>query len=142
MSIKIDGSAFITFGAVKWLHGVGASLVQLDWDGTVLLATAPAGTDQPGLRRAQALAAGNRVGHVITREILRANLNGQAAVARLFGSDETAELILRLAGERASLAYDAMEAARPYVDGWLAAWLSVARFSKRDFYMKATAQSG
>src|SRR5229473_179162 len=33
---------FITFGAIKWLHGVGASLVQLDWDGTVLLATAPA----------------------------------------------------------------------------------------------------
>jgi hypothetical protein len=170
----------------------------------------------------------------ITREILRVKLNGQAAVARLLSSDETAELILKLAGEldsakdavrllaieaiaataywplwlavplpfarrdrapehwqtfggrhsplsgkplkaaspgnailnylyavlvgemtialtgagldpgigifhadrdrRASLAYDAIEVVRPYVDGWLAAWLSTARFSKRDFY--------
>jgi hypothetical protein len=57
---------FITFGAIKWLHGVGASLMQLDWDGTVLLATAPAGNDQPALRRAQALAAGSEIGHAIT----------------------------------------------------------------------------
>ena len=26
---------FITFGAIKWLHGIGASLVQLDWDEAV-----------------------------------------------------------------------------------------------------------
>jgi hypothetical protein len=35
---------------------------------------------------------------------------------------------------RASLTYDAMEAVRPCVDGWLAAWLADTRFSKRDFY--------
>jgi hypothetical protein len=35
---------------------------------------------------------------------------------------------------RASLIYDAMEAVRPGVDCWLAAWLADARFSKRDFY--------
>src|SRR5690242_345185 len=34
---------FITFGAIKWLHGVGVSLVQLDWDGTVLMASSPPG---------------------------------------------------------------------------------------------------
>jgi CRISPR-associated protein Cas1 len=228
---------FVTFGAIKWLHGIGASLIQLDWDGTALLTTAPAGNDQPALRRAQALATGSEIGHAITREILRVKLNGQAAVARLLGGDETAELILRLAGEldnaadavrllaieamaataywplwlavplrfvrrdnapehwqifggrhsplsgkplkaaspgnailnylyavavgemtialtgagldpgigifhadrnrRASLAYDAIEVVRPYVDGWLAAWLSTARFSKRDFYEEA-----
>ncbi|HKF15741.1 MAG TPA: CRISPR-associated endonuclease Cas1 [Candidatus Dormibacteraeota bacterium] len=37
-------------------------------------------------------------------------------------------------GRRASLSYDAMEAIRPRVDGWLAAWLTDASFSKRDFY--------
>jgi CRISPR-associated endonuclease Cas1 len=228
---------FITFGAIKWLHGVGASIVQLDWDGTVLLATAPAGTDLPGLRRAQALSGGNATGYAITREILRLKLNGQAAVARLLGSNETGDLILKLAGEldsardmvrllaieamaataywplwqplalhfargeqtpehwrtygsrhspltgkplksatpgnavlnylyavavgemtialtgagldpgmgifhvdqdrRASLAYDAIEAVRPYVDAWLVTWLASARFSKRDFYEEA-----
>jgi CRISPR associated protein Cas1 len=38
------------------------------------------------------------------------------------------------AARRASLTYDAMEAVRPGVDGWLAAWLADASFSKRDFY--------
>jgi hypothetical protein len=38
------------------------------------------------------------------------------------------------AARRASLTYDAMEAVRPRVDGWLAAWLADASFSKRDFY--------
>src|ERR1051325_9587537 len=85
-SVRPDG--FITFAAIKWLHGVGASLLQLDWDGTVLLATAPAGTDLPALRRAQALAANNEMGLGITREILRVKLNGQATVARLLGSEE------------------------------------------------------
>ncbi len=226
---------FITFAAIKWLHGVGVALVQLDWDGTVLLASAPAGADQPALRRAQALATGNGVGHAIAQELLRAKLNGQAAVARLLGSGEIAELIINLAAQlddatdavqllgiegaaaaaywslwvdvplrfvrreqvpehwqsfgrrnsplgrkntrnavtpanavlnylygvlaseltialtgvgldaglgifhtdaarRASLTYDAMEAVRPRVDGWLAAWLADASFSKRDFY--------
>ena len=224
---------FITFAAIKWLHRVGAGLVQLDWDGTVLLATAPTGSDQPALRRAQALAMENGGGHAITQEILRVKLNGQAAIAALLGSSETAGLIVNLTGElaaatsaiqllaieataaaaywslwlpmqlrfarrdqvpehwqsfgrrdsplgqkntrhavspanailnylygvlssemtialtaagldpglgvfhrdvsrRASLTYDAMEAVRPCVDGWLAAWLAEARFD--DFY--------
>jgi len=38
---------------------------------------------------------------------------------------------------RASLAYDAVEAIRPYVDSWLIVWLSTARFSKRDFHEEA-----
>jgi CRISPR-associated protein Cas1 len=226
---------FITFAAIKWLHGVGVGIVHLDWDGTVLLASAPAGADQPALRRSQAMASANGVGHAIAQELLRAKLIGQAAVARLLGGSETAELIINLAEQldnatdgaqllgiegtaaaaywslwvdvplrfarrertpehwrsfgrrnsplgrkntrnavtpanavlnylygvlaseltialagvgldpglgvfhtdadrRASLTYDAMEAIRPRVDGWLAAWLADASFSKRDFY--------
>jgi CRISPR-associated protein Cas1 len=226
---------FITFAAIKWLHGVGVGLAQFDWDGTVLLAGAPAGADQPALRRAQAMATANGVGHAIAQELLRAKLTGQAAIAGILGSSETAKLIIDLAGgldaatnsghllaiegtaaiaywslwlptplrfarrdqvpehwqsfgrrnsplgrkntpnavtpanavlnylygvlaseliialtgvgldpglgifhtdaaRRASLAYDAMEAVRPCIDGWLAAWLRDAWFSKRDFY--------
>jgi CRISPR-associated endonuclease Cas1 len=90
---------FITFGAIRWLHGVGCALVQLDWDGTVLLATAPAGPDRPAVRRAQALAAGDETGLAIMREILRCKLAGQARVARLLGGEDTAALIDRLSGE-------------------------------------------
>jgi len=93
---------FITFAAIKWLYGVGAGLVQLDWDGTVLLASAPPGADQPALRRAQVLAAENGAGHGITQEILRAKLNGQATIAELLGSKETASLIINLARELAA----------------------------------------
>jgi CRISPR-associated protein Cas1 len=226
---------FITFAAIKWLYGVGASLVQLDWDGSVLLASAPPGADQPALRRAQVSAAENGAGHAVTQEILRAKLYGQAGIARLLGGVATAELIINLTDQldsatdsvqllgiegtaaaaywslwitvplhfarrdqvpdhwqcfgprnsplgrkntrnavspanailnylyavlasemtialtgagldpgigifhtdtarRASLTYDAMEAVRPSVDSWLAAWLAEARFSKRDFY--------
>jgi hypothetical protein len=35
---------------------------------------------------------------------------------------------------RASLAYDAMEAARPYAEAWLLSYLMQSRFSKRDFH--------
>src|SRR5205823_4076498 len=35
---------------------------------------------------------------------------------------------------RPSLAYDAVEVLRPYIDGWFAAWLATTCFSKRDFY--------
>jgi len=228
---------FITFGAVKWLHGVGASLVQLDWDGTVLLTASPSPSDQPALRRAQALAAGSENGHAIAREILRMKLSGQAEVARLLGGANVAGLITKLTVElddapdserlllvearaaaaywqlwlgvplhfarrhqvpehwrtfgtrhsplsartmkaasagnailnylyavavgemtialtaagldsglgvlhadrerRASLAYDAIEVVRPYVDGWMLAWLATAHFSKRDFHEEA-----
>jgi hypothetical protein len=44
---------FVTFAALKWLHDVGVSLVQLDWDGTVLVATAPRQHDLPPVRRSQ-----------------------------------------------------------------------------------------
>lgn len=224
---------FISFAALKWLHGVGCGIVQLDYDGTVIFAPAPAGPDQPALRHAQALAAGDEIGLTVTREILRVKLRGQAEVAGLLGSEETAGLIVRLAGEiagvgdsaqilaieataavaywalwrdlpvqfarhsevpehgrtfgprsspltgkplraatpgnallnylyralesemvialrgvgldpgiaifhldrdrRSSLALDAIEAVRPYVDCWLAAWHAASRFAKRDF---------
>ena len=86
---------FTTFGAIRWLHGVGCALVQLDWDGTVLLATAPAGPDRPVIRRAQALAAGDKTGLAIMREILRCKLAGQSRVARLLGGEDAADLDAR-----------------------------------------------
>ena len=44
------------------------------------------------LRFCHCLATETGVGHGITQEILRAKLNGQAAIAGLLGSSETAEL--------------------------------------------------
>ena len=77
--------------------------MQLDYDGTVIFAPSPAGPDQPALRRAQALAAGDEIGLTVTREIPRVKLKGQGEVAGLLGSEETAGLIVRLAGEIAGV---------------------------------------
>jgi CRISPR-associated endonuclease Cas1 len=234
---------FVTFAALKWLHEVGCSVMQLDYDGTVIAAFGPAGPDQPALRRAQVLAADNEIGLAVMREILRVKLDGQAEVARLIvlpgdgesvSQDEAAAYAVAqfaelIAGEpagakilwyeataavaywrlweslplrfarrdevpeswqtfgprsspltgkpfraatpghalfnylyrileaemtiallavgldpgiaifhldrdrRSSLSLDAIEAIRPYVDCWLAAWLATSRFAKRDF---------
>jgi CRISPR/Cas system-associated endonuclease Cas1 len=67
---------FISFAALKRLHGVGCGIVQLDYDGTVIFASSPAGPDQPALRRAQARAAGDEIGLTVTREIPRVKLKG------------------------------------------------------------------
>jgi len=90
---------FITFSAIKWLNGAGVSLVQLDWDGTVLLSTAASGTDYSAMRRAQALAPSTTAGLALVREIIRVKLRGQGEVAQLLGSDETTALISRFSGE-------------------------------------------
>src|SRR5437870_457940 len=46
------GGGSISFGALAWLDGIGASLVHLSFDGEVLFTSARAGNDDPGLRRA------------------------------------------------------------------------------------------
>ena len=97
--IVTRSEGWASFSAIRFLHGVGCALVQLDWDGTVLLASAPAGPDRPAIRRAQALAAGDETGLAMMREILRCKLAGQARVARLLGGEDAAALIARLAGE-------------------------------------------
>jgi CRISPR-associated endonuclease Cas1 len=233
--IVVTGNAggFITFAALEWLRDTGVAVSQLTYDGQVVYASGPRGPDQPSLRRAQALAADNRVGFEISREILLAKLRGQTEVARLLGSPDASAAIAQLAermkverdgaqilareataavaywqiwehlplrfarrdkvpvhwqtfgsrastltgkpwrattpaqalrnylyailesrmtiallavgldpgiaifhrdkDNRSSLALDAMEAIRPYVDCWLAAWVASSRFAKRDF---------
>jgi CRISPR-associated endonuclease Cas1 len=88
--IIVTGHAggFVTFDALRWLRDTGVALSQVDWDGRVILASGPLGTDQPTLRRAQAVVCSGFVpnaGVAIAREILRIKLKGQAEVARLSG---------------------------------------------------------
>jgi len=127
---------FITFAAISWLHGVGADLVQLDWDGAPLMATAPRPNgDFPSLRRAQALAAGSPAGIAIARDILRAKLGGQATVLRFIGKPETAETIEELTG-RLAAARTNSELLSVEALGALAYWSPWAelpvRFARRD----------
>ncbi len=78
--VVLGHAGTISFEALRWLHDVGAAFVQLGADGQVIAATAPVGLDDPRLRRAQALRAGNGVGLAIARDLLREKLRGQAEV--------------------------------------------------------------
>jgi len=83
----------ISLSAIRWLHDIGASLVQLDRDGSVLLTTAPAGTNFPALRRAQALAANDDRGRQITRYLLGQKLAGQAKILAAMGQPDRAAIV-------------------------------------------------
>ena len=93
---------FVTFDALRWLRDTRVAFSQLDWDGAVIIVSGPRGTDQPALRRAQALVCSGVVPNAavaITREIVRVKLNGQAEVARLMGSADAGGAIGGLAEE-------------------------------------------
>jgi hypothetical protein len=91
---------FVTFDALRWLRDTGVAFSQLDWNGTVIIASGPRGPDQPDLRRAQALVCSGVMpgaADAITCEILKVKLCGQAEVARLLGFEEASATISDLA---------------------------------------------
>jgi CRISPR/Cas system-associated endonuclease Cas1 len=92
---------FVTFDALRWLRDRGVAFSQLDWNGTVVIASGPRGPDQPDLRRAEALVCSGvvpKAADAIACEILRIKLNGQAEVAGLLGFADASAGISSLAG--------------------------------------------
>jgi CRISPR-associated endonuclease Cas1 len=74
--VVLGGSGTLSLDAIRWLADVGASLVCIDRDHTVMV-TSAATKAEAKLRRAQALAPYTDTGLAITRELLRAKLEGQ-----------------------------------------------------------------
>ncbi len=79
--VILGHTGHITLEAIRWCADTGITLLQIDADGTVLLTAGPPGIDDPRIRRAQAAAATSTVGLEVTRALLTAKLDGQAAVA-------------------------------------------------------------
>src|SRR5215469_18234913 len=95
-----QAGGFVTFDALRWLRDTGVAFSQLDWNGTVVIASGPCGPDQPDLRRSQALVCSGvvpRAADAIACEILRVKLSGQAEVAGLLGFEEPCAAISGLA---------------------------------------------
>lgn len=88
--VVLGHSGTISFEATRWLRDVGASFVQLDADGEVIVASGPSGLDDARLRRAQALAASNGAGIAIARDLIRSKLEGQAEVLARIPESEAA----------------------------------------------------
>jgi CRISPR-associated endonuclease Cas1 len=77
--VVLGGSGSLSLDAVRWLGDVGASLVCIDRDGSIMAASAPTKAEAK-LRRAQALAPYNDSGLAVARELLRRKLDGQLQV--------------------------------------------------------------
>jgi CRISPR-associated protein Cas1 len=77
--VVIGHAGLITLEAIRWCADLGIALLHIDRDGRVLASTAVEGGDSR-LRRTQALAPATETGLEISRELLRAKLNGQARV--------------------------------------------------------------
>jgi CRISPR-associated endonuclease Cas1 len=75
--VVLGHAGTVSLEALRWLHDVGSAFVQLGADAEVIAATAPPGTDDARLRRAQALATTNGIGLGIARELLREKLERQ-----------------------------------------------------------------
>jgi CRISPR-associated endonuclease Cas1 len=78
--IVLGHAGTVSLEALRWLHDVGAAFVQLGADGELIAATAPPGTDDARLRRAQSQVTMNGVSLEIARELLREKLGRQASL--------------------------------------------------------------
>jgi CRISPR-associated endonuclease Cas1 len=78
--VLIGHTGFITLDALRWVHDVGASVVQIDADGQVILASGPAGIADARLLRAQSAGSQNGTGLCIVRSLVGGKLKEQAAV--------------------------------------------------------------
>lgn len=134
--VVLGHSGTASLEALRWIHDVGAAFIQLDADGTVIVASGPSGLDDARLRRAQALAAANGTGIAIARDLLGSKLDGQGDV--LTQLPETRQFITVIEKARQDLADATTPAALRSLEAQAAnaywsAWSTVTmRFARKD----------
>lgn len=80
--VCIAEDGFVTLDALKWISDQDASLIMLDRSGKVSFVIGPTASSDARLKRAQALAHHTGAALEITRELMRAKLDGQQHLAR------------------------------------------------------------
>lgn len=136
--VIIGHTGTVTLDALRWLHDIGCAFVQLDTDGKVITASAPLGSDDARLRRAQAVAVSSDTGIAIARELLTRKLSGQADVLETFDSGNiSADTVRRFrddlttATSAAQLRMVEAQAAAVYWTAWA---LVAVRFARKAAY--------
>jgi CRISPR-associated endonuclease Cas1 len=95
--VLLGHSGTISLEALRWLHDVGAAVVQIDADGNVVLVSASQGLDDARLRRAQAIAPWTGMALDLARGLIREKFRGQAEVLTRFAAAEAAREQLQAA---------------------------------------------
>jgi CRISPR-associated protein Cas1 len=133
--IVIGSDGYVTLDAVRWLNQLGISLIHLDRDGSILATTTPHGGDAR-LRRLQAAAASNETGIEVSRLLLQAKLDGQAAVLAALRPDAETEASFQAAVTalgRAESLDQLVWAERDAALAYWSAWTRLkVRFARRD----------
>jgi CRISPR-associated endonuclease Cas1 len=91
--VVLGGSGSLSLDAIRWLADVGASLVCIDRDGSIMVTSAPSKAEAK-LRRAQALAPYNETGLAVARELLQRKLEGQQQVLDRLDPEPHAQRVL------------------------------------------------
>jgi CRISPR-associated endonuclease Cas1 len=134
--VVIGHTGTVSFDALRWLADVGAAFVQIDEDGRIVAATAPAGTDDSRLRRAQALASTNGAGLDVARSLLREKLERQSGMLDSLHPSEAGRREMEQAREQLETAAttDALRVAEARgAAAYWAAWSPIGvRFATRD----------
>jgi CRISPR-associated endonuclease Cas1 len=133
--VVLGGSGTLSLDAIRWLTDVGASLICIDRDGSLLVTSAPTRADAK-LRRAQALAPFNESGLEVARTLLRAKLEGQRQLLDRLDSDPHPRRVLERcldAVEAANSIDNAVVAEAEAAAAYWSAWADVeVRFQPTD----------
>ena len=123
--VIVGSDGFVSLAALRWLTDQDAAFVMLERNGKTLCVTAPVGSSDAKLRRAQALAIGNGMGLEICRRLIEAKLQGQEKVLREYlNRQATADTIAHFRNQLSSTeSFDAIRnleanAAAAYFREW------------------------
>jgi CRISPR-associated endonuclease Cas1 len=137
--VVLGHTGYVSLEAFRWLADIKAAYLQIDADGRVLATFGPAGTDRPGLRRAQAIATQGDRALVLSRWLVDAKLAAQDAtlmiVSPLVPVDEGRQAIAEFQEALATAgSIEELRAAEAWAAG--AYWQALAplevRFARRD----------
>jgi CRISPR-associated protein Cas1 len=123
--IVIGSDGMVSLAAMRWLADQKAAFVMLNRNGSVLVATGPAGPKDARLRRAQALAFASGVAVALSRHLIEKKLAAQERNARTLLENEIAADAIRATRDRLSSASTIADmrlleakAALAYWNGW------------------------
>lgn len=135
--LVIHGSSgLISLKALRWLHDIGAAIVNIDSDGEIILAYSPQVEGPTRLRRAQVEASGQGVATEILRHLLQDKVSGQAHMAERLGGASAALTIRECLSamkeaNTESLAFQEAHAASAYWKTWSTVRMTFARRDDR-----------
>jgi CRISPR-associated endonuclease Cas1 len=134
--VVIGNSGTLSMDALRWLADVKVPLVHIDLEGRVLAVSAVEGTDNPALRRRQALAMEHPEGLEIVRGLIGSKLQGQLRVVSGLLGDPRATAVIEAAIEDlegATSLSEILSTEAISASAYWPAWMDVpVRFAKAD----------